>query len=89
MGDRAVVVGRRPTDGKPWPPEVTFDYHWDQVLARRDDGSRFPRYVECEGCGWLIGCGDAIDTIWHNSCYALAHPDGSSVGDSPLTPPTG
>jgi hypothetical protein len=63
------TISKRPTDGKPWPPEVTFDYHWNQVVARRDDGSYFPQYVECGGCGWLIGCGDAIDSIWHNSCH--------------------
>lgn len=64
---------KRPTDGRPWPPEVEFDYHWNQVVARRDDGSYFTQYVECEGCGWLIGCGDVIESIWHNSCYAAAN----------------
>jgi hypothetical protein len=53
------------------PPEVVLDYHLNQVRATTEDGKPFPRYVECSaGCGWLIGCGDAIDTISHESCDA-------------------
>lgn len=46
------------------PPEVTLDHHGRQVLA-----PGFRRYEPCaKGCGYLIGCGDAIDEIWHESC---------------------
>jgi hypothetical protein len=64
------------------PPEVVLDVHGRQDLA-----PGFRRYEYCAGhCGWLIGCGDAIDTIWHQSCWDKAHPeqsDGSEVGDAP------
>lgn len=55
----------------PPPPEVVLDYHRVQVLARTDAGEPFAQYALCDGgCGWLIGCGDAIDTISHESCVA-------------------
>lgn len=52
----------------PAPPEIVLDHHFHQVLALQDDGEPFMQYVPCSVCGWLIGCGDAIDTITHNSC---------------------
>lgn len=46
------------------PPEVRLDDDGRQVLA-----PGFNRYEPCAGgCGYLIGCGDAIDTICHESC---------------------
>ena len=51
------------------PPEVVL-YQGQQMLARTESGGLFPRYIPCEGCGWLIGVGDAIDTTWHESCWA-------------------
>lgn len=57
------------------PDEVVLDHHGRQVLAVIDDevpemaGKPFRRYIPCsEGCGYLIGCGDAIESVAHLSC---------------------
>ena len=62
------------------PPEVTLGSDGRQVLGvidsedRERAGQPFERYVECEsGCGYLIGCGQAIDTISHLSCSAIVN----------------
>lgn len=53
------------------PPEVVLNHHGNQVLARRANGEHFRQYLECsEGCGFLIGCGDAAESIAHDSCLA-------------------
>lgn len=53
----------------PPPPEVIVDYHRQQRASMRDDGQPFDQYLECsEGCGYLIGCGDAVGEIAHVSC---------------------
>jgi len=63
------------------PPEVTLDVHGRQELA-----SGFARYEYCSGrCGWLIGCGDAIDTIWHQSCWDAA----KNLDDGRVREPSG
>lgn len=82
--------------GRDVPPEVVVDEHGRQVLALTDDGLRYSRYVECSaGCGWLIGCGDAIDQVSHESCAERRRehdepvtimPFDSAVADSDLTP---
>lgn len=58
----------------PPPPEVEVDPIGNQLHARDPrTGEYFPRYLECAaGCGWLIGCGDAVDTVTHLSCEAEA-----------------
>ena len=54
--------------GRRIPPEVQLDLCGRQVCA-----PGFTRYIECdEGCGFLIGVGDAIDSVSHNSCLARA-----------------
>ena len=46
------------------PPEVVTDHHGRQLLS-----PGFQRYEPCAGgCGFLIGCGDAVDTVIHESC---------------------
>lgn len=46
------------------PREVVLDADGMQVLA-----PGFQRYELCaKGCGYRIGCGDAWDTVWHESC---------------------
>jgi hypothetical protein len=61
------------------PPEVHLDLCGRQILA-----PGFPRYLPCaKECGYLIGCGDAVDTVWHESCETLVHPtliDGDDRG---------
>ena len=64
------------------PPEVEFHAtpcaHKSQKLAVRDDGQPFRQYLLCAGgCGYVIGCGDAIEEVWHNSCLERA---GSRAG---------
>lgn len=55
------------------PPEVVLDEAGVQVLAFDEDGKPFPRYLPCsEGCGYYIGCGDAVDSISHHSCRQAA-----------------
>ncbi len=57
------------TSTSPLPPEVTVDHHGRQILALRENGERFRRYVRCAaGCGYLIGVGDAIEDATHESC---------------------
>lgn len=64
---------------RPVPPEVVLDYHSRQVLARDEQGNPFQQYAFCAGgCGYLIGCGDAIDLIWHESCAAPLSPSTNS-----------
>lgn len=60
-----------PRAGAMWPPppEVVTDYHRHQVLALTDSGEPFTQYVECsDGCGYVIGCGDAVESASHMSC---------------------
>lgn len=53
----------------PAPPEVELDYRGIQVLAKQPSGQPFRQYLLCSGgCGYVIGCGDAIEEVYHNSC---------------------
>lgn len=53
------------------PPEVVVDSHGRQVLATFINDEPFRQYLPCAGgCGYLIGCGDAIGEITHYSCLA-------------------
>lgn len=65
------------------PPEVVLGHHGNQVLARRANGEPYRQYVECsEGCGFLIGCGDAVESIAHDSCLARSkHSDERTGAD--------
>lgn len=67
------------------PPEVVLDYHRRQVLARDEEGRPFAQYVECSvGCGYLIGCGDAVDSVAHASCVARAAEEAATTPDASL-----
>lgn len=67
------------------PPEVVLDAHGRQVLALTEQGARFSRYIECEGgCGWLIGVGDAVDTVSHESCAVVRPPTERQCGERHL-----
>lgn len=74
---------RRGYRTEPAPPEVALDYHHNQILALQENGERFPRYIDCSVCGWLIGCGDAIDAITHESCAALPSEETPNAPERP------
>lgn len=59
------------------PFEVELDRDGKQILSLIDEGpsegQRYARYVDCAGgCGFLIGCGDAVESASHLSCATLA-----------------
>ena len=61
------------------PPEVELEGlvgSRRQKLAVRDNGEPFRQYLLCMyGCGFLIGCGDAVQEVGHLSCAARAGRD--------------
>lgn len=66
------------------PPEVVI-YQGRQLLAPRESGGMFPRYIPCAGgCGYVIGGSDATGEVWHQSCWDKLRPlasDGQGATD--------
>lgn len=67
------------------PVEVELDANGRQLLAHTEEGLSFAQYLPCSGgCGYLIGCGDAVEEAGHLSCLSTAHPR-ESASANPLT----